>query len=102
MNVTKVRESVTPEITRMIAKTAKLSLTDSEVEQFTQDLKEIISAFAVLDSINVDKVKPSFLPIPQRNVLREDTVKKSLRQEETLKFTEQQENGFFIGPRTVD
>jgi len=102
MNVTTAKESVTQDITRMIARTAKLSLTDSEVEQFTQDLKEILSAFGVLDSINVDKVKPSFLPIPQRNVLREDTVKKSLRQEVALKFTEQQENGFFIGPRTVD
>lgn len=102
MNVTRVRECVTPEVTQMIAKTAKLSLTDLEVEQFTQDLKEILSAFTILDSINVDNVKPSFLPIPLRNVLRDDTVKPSLRQEEALKFTEQQEKGFFIGPRTVD
>jgi len=94
--------NVTPEVTRMIAKTAKLSLTDSEVEKFTQDLKEILSAFAVLDSIEVDNVKPSFLPIPQRNVLRDDTVKKSIKQEEALKFTEQHENGLFISPRTVE
>ncbi len=102
MNVTKVRESVTPEVTQMIAKTAKLSLTDLEVELFTQDLKEILSAFAVLDTIDVDNVRPSFLAIPLRNVLREDTVRQSLRQDEALKFTQQHENGFFIGPRTVD
>ncbi len=102
MNVTKVRERVTSEVTQMIAKTAKLSLTDSEVEQFTQDLKEILSAFEILDSISVDNVKPSFLPIPLRNVLRDDTVRSSLRQDEALRFTQQQENGFFIGPRTVD
>ncbi len=94
--------NVTPEVTRIIAKTAKLSLTDKEVEQFTDDLKEILSAFAVLDSINVDNVKPSFLPIPLRNVLRDDSVKKSIGQEEALKFTGQKEDGFFIGPRTVD
>lgn len=93
---------ITPEITRTVAKAAKLSLTDAEVEHFTQDLQEIISAFAVLDSINIDQSAPSFLPIPQRNVLRPDVVKQSLSQEEALKFTQQQENGFFISPRTVE
>ena len=94
--------NVTPEVTRMIAKTAKLSLTDTEVEQFTDDLKEIISSFAVLDLINVEHVRPSFLPIPRRNVLRDDTVKPSIKQEDALKFTEQHENGLFISPKTLE
>ena len=93
---------ITQATTQSIAHSAKLSLTEEEVILFTKDLQEIIKAFAILDTIDTEKVTPSFLPIPQRNVLREDSVRQSITQDEALRLTKQHENGFFIGPRTVD
>ena len=93
---------ITQATTKSIAHAAKLSLTEEEVILFTKDLQEIIKAFTILDTVETSTVKPSFLPIPQKNVLREDFVRQSITQEEALRLTKQHENGFFIGPRTVD
>ncbi len=93
---------ITEYLVRQVATTAKLSLTAQEVEQFQRELAEIIAAFSVLDRIDVEGITPSFLPIPRKNHLREDVVRASLSQEEALRFTKQQENGFFLGPKTIE
>lgn len=93
---------ITPTLTAEIARASKLQLTDKEVEKFTHDLQEILNAFSVLDTLDVQGVKPSFKPVQHLDVLREDTVKTSLSQEQALSLTKQKENGFFIGPRTID
>lgn len=90
------------ELTRKVAKTARLILTKAEEEKFTKDLQEILKAFSVLDSVDVKTVKSSFRPIEQREVLREDEEKTCISQEEALKFTQNKKDGFFIGPRTIE
>ncbi|MFH1849010.1 MAG: Asp-tRNA(Asn)/Glu-tRNA(Gln) amidotransferase subunit GatC [archaeon] len=87
---------------KSISELAKLNLSEPELKRFSKDFDEILTAFRVLDRINVDGVRPSFRPVEQRNPLREDKVEKSLRQEEALLFTDHKENGFFIGPKTVE
>ena len=93
---------ITPALTMEIAKASKLQLTDLEVKKFTRDLQEILNAFSVLDTLDVQGVKPSFQPVQHLDVLREDKVRASLSPEQALSLTKQKENGFFIGPRTID
>jgi aspartyl-tRNA(Asn)/glutamyl-tRNA(Gln) amidotransferase subunit C len=93
---------ITKELTQTVSKAAKLSLTDEELTKFTQDLKEILNAFKILDEINTDNTKSSFRPIEQKNSVREDVEKECLPQKETLKFTQHKRDGFFIGPKTVE
>ena len=92
---------INQDLTRKIAKTARLELTSQEIEIFTSDLKEIIKAFSVLDEINTDNIKSSFRPIEQKNSLREDQEAGCLTQEEVLKSTKNKRDGFFIGPKTI-
>lgn len=94
--------TITPELTYNIARLSKLQLTEQETQKFTKDLQEILNAFSILDQIDVQGVEPSFQPIQHKDVLREDAVRPSLTQEQALTFTKQKENGFFIGPRTID
>ncbi|MBI4151951.1 Asp-tRNA(Asn)/Glu-tRNA(Gln) amidotransferase subunit GatC, partial [Candidatus Woesearchaeota archaeon] len=90
------------EVTKEIGRASQLQLTESEVIKFTKDLQEILSAFSILDEADLVGVAPSFQPIQHRNVLRDDTIIPSLSQEQTLSFTKQHENGFFIGPKTIE
>jgi aspartyl-tRNA(Asn)/glutamyl-tRNA(Gln) amidotransferase subunit C len=60
-----------------VAKVARIELTDEEVEQYAQDLEEILSNFAVLDE--APEVKTfSFNPVEITDVLREDEVSRDV------------------------
>ncbi len=92
---------INSELTKKIAAMAQLSLTEAEIEIFTADLQEILKAFSILDSINVENTASSFRPIETKNHLRPDLACNSLSQEEVLIFTKNKRDGFFIGPKTV-
>jgi len=56
---------------KRVAKIARLDLTPEEEEKFLIDLREILSAFALLDEAKAD-CEPAFHPIEITNHLRED------------------------------
>ncbi len=97
-----VSKEIDPTLVEKIAKAAKLRLTEKETQRFTQDLQEILKAFSFLSQLDVSGVRPSFQPIQHKEVLRDDVVKPSLTAEQALSFAKQKENGFFIGPKTID
>ncbi|MFH1054065.1 MAG: Asp-tRNA(Asn)/Glu-tRNA(Gln) amidotransferase subunit GatC [Candidatus Woesearchaeota archaeon] len=84
-----------------VAELARLRLTDKEIETFIPQFKEILNAFAELDSINVDNVNPSFHPVKIKNVMREDKEEKCLSQDEALSNTKNKKEGYFKGPRAI-
>jgi len=90
------------ELIEKVSKLAKLKLDESEKKKYSKDFKEILDAFVILDKIDVKYIKSSFRPIEENNVLREDIVEKSISQKEALKFTKYQEDGFFVGPKTIE
>lgn len=56
---------------KRVAKIARLELTPEEQEKFLVDLREILSAFAMLDEAKAD-CEPAFHPIEITNYLRAD------------------------------
>lgn len=84
-----------------IARNARLELTNLEIELFLPQLQEILDAFSKLDELEVSKEKPSFQPIEQKNMLRDDKVGKCLSQQQALSNTQHKEKGYFKGPRIV-
>ncbi len=90
------------ELIEKVSKLAKLKLNEFEKEKYIKDFKEILDAFAVLDKIEVKSVNSSFRPIEEKNILREDKVEQGISQKEALKFTKYQEDGFFVGPKTIE
>ena len=89
------------ELIKHVAETARLKLTDKEIEKFLPQLKEALEYFSKLNEIKIGNIKPSFQPVEIKNVLREDKEEKCLSQEEALSLTEHKKDGYFKGPRVV-
>ncbi len=90
---------INKELIEKVAKLANLNLTEQETKKFEQDFKEILNAFKVLDKVDVSKVESSFRPFEERNHVREDIVRESLK--DPLAQIKNKENNFFKAPRTV-
>lgn len=107
----KEKTRIDADMVRRVAKNARLELTDSEIKKFSKDLNDILAAFAVLDNVKTTakmtakgrqvEVKPSFQPLPIKDIMRDDAEEKCLTQEKALANTKHKEKGFFKGPRVV-
>lgn len=90
---------VDKELITKVAKNARLNLSAKEVNDFIKDFNDILGNFSVLDEVDVKDTKPSFQPIPVKNVFREDKVGKCLTQDEALNNTKNVKDGYFKGPK---
>lgn len=78
-----------------VARLARITLSEEEKKQFQQDLTEVLQAFSTLDDFSGDAT-PDSMDVP----LREDTPGNTLPPEAV--FQTMHEEGFFLGPRTIE
>ena len=84
-----------------VAKTARLNLSEDEIKRFLPQLKEALEFFSKLSEANTDDIRPSFQPVEIKNVMREDTEKECLSQDDALSLTEHKKDGYFKGPKVI-
>ena len=89
------------ELIKKVAKNARLNLSDSEVEEFLPQLKDVWDNFETIQKAPTNNVESSFQPIEIKNVFREDEVKPCLSQEEALMNTKHKQDGYFKGPKSI-
>jgi aspartyl-tRNA(Asn)/glutamyl-tRNA(Gln) amidotransferase subunit C len=82
-----------------VAKLARLSLTEDECSQFTEQLDKIIGYFDELSEVDTNGIEPMSHPIPKGNVLREDVVVRSATREQLMEGAPVKEGSFFRVPR---
>lgn len=87
------------ELVKRVSTNAHLRLTEEETENFTQQLKDILSAFKTLDEIDTKDVKPSFHPQEISDIYREDKAEKF--DWDPLANTKHKEGKHFKGPKIV-
>lgn len=85
-----------------VARLARLALTDAEIEQLTVDLGAVLEHAADVAALDVDDVPPTAHPLPLRNVMRDDTVRRPLDRGEVLAMAPASEDGRFRVPRILD
>lgn len=68
--------SVSIELVKKLAKSARLYLTEDEAEKYAQQLAVILDAFKELDKVDTEVVAPSYHPIEMEDSLREDVPEK--------------------------
>ena len=85
-----------------VAKNARLKLSKKEVDKFLPQLKDIIETFSALEDVDISKTEPSFQPISNPNIFREDRTGNCLSQEEALSNTKHKKKGYFKGPKVVE
>lgn len=85
-----------------IAQTASLSLTDSEIEIFAEDLERMIGFAKQLEELDTKDVECIKNDNGLYNVFRKDEIKPSMAKEELLANAPQQKNGSFFVPQIVE
>ena len=87
------------EIVKRVAKTARLSLTDEELEMYSKDLGEILEYFEVLDEAPLSEGQ-GVNPIEVLNILRDDEPMMDIDPYELLKDMKTYDN-YVRGPRLL-
>ena len=82
-----------------VAKLARLELTDSEKEMFTEQLGDVLAHVEKMNEVNTVGVEPMNHPIDFVNVMREDKVFYEQTKEELMKNAPYEEDGFFRVPK---
>lgn len=84
-----------------IAKLARLSLSEQELDMFTEQLGQILEHANDIAALQLDDVVPTAHPFGLINVVREDVIEPSLAREELLAMAPDAEDGRFAVPRIM-
>lgn len=81
-----------------VARLARLSPSDDEIEVFTGQLAAILDHAADVESLDVGDIEPMIHPYPLRNVLRADVPGPTVDRDEVLAQAPAVEDGQFRVP----
>ena len=81
-----------------VADLARLTLTEDELERFTEQLAAVLEHARDVEALDTGGVPPTAHPLPLRNVLRDDVVRPSLDRDEVLAAAPAAEDGRFCVP----
>ena len=93
--------SITKEEVKHVAHLARLEFSEEELEQFTDQLAQILAYVAKLNELDTSQVEPTYHALRLTNVFREDEVKESIPTEEALQNAPEREDGFFVVPKVI-
>ncbi len=94
-------DRLTPDVVAKVARLARLSLTDDELEVATARLGDMLDHFADIDALDLDDVEPMTHPTPIANVMREDVEQDCLDRDEVLAAAPRAEDGRFRVPPII-
>ena len=84
-----------------IAILSKLEFNDDEIENFRNDLSEILNYMNELNELDTEGISPLFNVLDLDDVTRKDEVADSLKQEEVLKNAPDKDENFIIVPKII-
>lgn len=94
--------SLTRDEVAHLGRLARLSLTDDELDHYTDQLGVILDAVARVGEVAAADVPPTSHPMPLTNVTRPDEVRPHLSQAEALAAAPAVEDDRFRVPRILD
>lgn len=84
-----------------VARLARLTLTDDELERFTHQLDDILDHAADVEALDIGDIEPMAHPIALVNISRPDVVVPGLDRDEVLAQAPAPEEGRFRVPRIL-
>jgi len=85
-----------------VARLARLDLSEEERARMGAELSQILAHADRIQALDLDGVEPTSHAVPVVNALRQDEVKPSLEQEESLAGAPAVEAGRFRVPRIIE
>ncbi|MCL2099599.1 MAG: Asp-tRNA(Asn)/Glu-tRNA(Gln) amidotransferase subunit GatC [Oscillospiraceae bacterium] len=79
-----------------------LTLTDSEKQRLSAELKEILDYMALLGELDMRDIPECSHPFDNVNALREDKTEASFERGLILKNAPESDGGMFISPKTIE
>lgn len=86
---------LTTDEVRHVAELAKLSLSDAEIAEYTEQLSEILNYAEMLQNVDTSSVPPTPYVLPLTNVMRDDEPGDCLSNETALANAPDSQDGFF-------
>lgn len=93
--------AVTKKEVEKIAELAKLKFSESELEDFTHQMNDILKYMEKLNELNTENVEPLSHPIESTNVFREDKLKQSIKTKDALRNAPLADENYFIVPKVI-
>ena len=94
-------DRLTPDAVAKVARLARLTLTDEELERATVQLGDMLDHFADIDALDLDGVEPMNNPTHLANGMREDVEGDCLDRDEVLAAAPRAEDGRFRVPPII-
>lgn len=94
-------DRITRPAVEKVARLARLSLTEGEIEVVTRELGDMLEHFADIDALDLDGVEPMTQPVPLVNVMRDDVPTQTLDRDEVLAAAPVAADGQFRVPPII-
>jgi aspartyl-tRNA(Asn)/glutamyl-tRNA(Gln) amidotransferase subunit C len=94
--------ALTREQVAHVARLARLSFTDEELDRFATQLSDILAYAEQVTALATEDVPPTSHALPLKNVFRPDEVGPCLPQEKALSTAPEVEQGRFRVPRIME
>ena len=94
-----MREKITRDEVRHVAKLARLQLLEDEERLMTEQMNNILAYMDKLNQLDTSEVEPTTHAIQLQNVFREDRVEPSLGRDEALANAPQSDGASFVVPK---
>jgi len=94
-------QKITLDDVRHVAKLARLSLPEENLQRLTQQLEGILEYVDKIVQRDVSGVEPMAHALPLKNVFREDVVQPSLSLEQVLQNAPDTDGPFFKVPKVI-
>ncbi|HHB92641.1 MAG TPA: Asp-tRNA(Asn)/Glu-tRNA(Gln) amidotransferase subunit GatC [Thioploca sp.] len=85
-----------------IADLAKIALTESEIDTYTQQLSDILSFVEQMNTVDTTGIIPMAHPLDAVARLREDIVSETNQREHFQAIAPQVENGLYLVPKVIE
>ncbi len=94
-------DRLTPDVVAKVARLARLTLSDEELQRSAAQLSDMLDHFADIDALDLDDLEPMTHPTPIANVMRDDIELACLDRDEVLAAAPEAEDGRFRVPPIV-
>jgi aspartyl-tRNA(Asn)/glutamyl-tRNA(Gln) amidotransferase subunit C len=84
-----------------VARLARLRLSVAELDEFTEQLANVLAHAEDIERLDVDGVAPTAHPLPLRNVFRSDVIRPCLDRAEVLAAAPAAQDGQFRVPQIL-
>jgi len=85
-----------------IARLARLSIDDSELNKYASELSNILDLVAQMEAVNTEGVEPMTHPFDATLRLREDVVTQTDQRDKFQAVAPESEQGLYLVPKVID